>query len=214
VELTAVNIVVIVLLLLSTALHEMAHAYTAYWLGDPTPGRHGRLTFNPLAHLQPVYTAIVFPIILYFMNGTLFMLAQTPIDPSRFRKPLRDHALVAVAGPLANIAVAGLFLGILWIPGAIKPHTIAGDALPQAIFWNLLLAAFNLLPLPPLDGYWIARGLLPLRIRMHTDAFALSGAAMIVVMLVGSWIVRKFIIKIMLFVIHMLPLEFVYALFL
>src|SRR6185295_629791 len=103
-----IQVFVIVMLLLSTAFHEMAHAFTAYLLGDPTPGRHGRLTLNPIPHLQPVMTAVILPVIMYLSGMGLMMMAFTPIDPTKFRKPLRDRALVAVAGPITNIVLAGL----------------------------------------------------------------------------------------------------------
>ncbi len=105
------------LVILSTAFHEMGHAFVATWLGDPTPGRHGRLTFNPIPHLQPVLTAIVLPLVTILSNYGFMILATTPVDPSRLRKPLRDQALVAVAGPIMNVVCAAVMLGILWIPG-------------------------------------------------------------------------------------------------
>jgi len=194
-----VKLFVVALVIYGTSLHEMAHAYVATWCGDPTPGRYGRLTWNPIPHLDPLSTAVVMPLVFYMMSGSLLGMAQTPIDPSRFRRPLRDHALVAVAGPIANFLLMALLLGILWIPGiyAITPDGTPANyltaILPEAALWNLILGLFNLLPLPPLDGYRIARAFVPVNIRRQLDAFAAQGAmSMMVVLVVGSLILRQF----------------------
>src|SRR5689334_2440199 len=98
------NLFVVGFVIYGTSLHEMGHAFVAAWLGDPTPGKHGRLTWNPLPHLSPTMTAIVAPIVFFLTSHgrSLFCLATTPVDPTKFRRPLRDHALVAVAGPFMN----------------------------------------------------------------------------------------------------------------
>jgi Zn-dependent protease len=183
---------VVLLVVYSTSWHELAHAFVATWLGDPTPGRHGRLTFDPLAHLKPPSTAIFIPFFTYLFMHFLFCLAFTPINPSRFRRPMRDRALVSVAGPLMNLAFMGLFVGILWIPGVFGPNPTALVYVAYwAGFWNLVLAVFNMMPLPPLDGYWIARGLLPLPLRMKVDAFAITPfMPLLLVMVVGMAIMN------------------------
>lgn len=187
------KVFVIALVLLSTAFHEMAHAFTANYFGDPTPGRHGRLTINPIPHLQPLWTAVILPVIMFLSSGILLGLAQTPIDPSRFRHPLRDHAIVAVAGPITNVLCAGVLTAIMWIPGVWQSgQTVSMLALFFAAFMNLILAVFNMLPLPPLDGYWIIRPLLPLQLRMHSDAFARSPFSLLLLLLVGGTLVSYF----------------------
>jgi Zn-dependent protease len=194
-----VKLFVIALVIYATSLHEMAHAYVATWCGDPTPGRRGRLTWNPIPHLDPPLTAIILPVVFYMSSGSLFCLAQTPIDPSRMRKPLRDHALTALAGPVTNFLFMGMLIGILWIPG-IYSYTYFGEPanwltaiLPKAAFWNLILGVFNLLPLPPLDGYRIARAFVPVTVRMQMDNFARNPMSMIVVLVLGSLIIGQFI---------------------
>ena len=190
------NFLVIAILILSTALHEMAHAYTATWLGDPTPGRFGRLTLNPFPHLQPVLTAIILPFVMYMSGNGLIILAQTPIDPSRFKHPLRDQALVAIAGPLTNVLCALLLIGALWIPGVWEtdgPPTIRMIALDKAAFYNFILAIFNMLPFPPLDGYRIIRAVLPIRLRMAADGFSRHTYSLILCMIVGSRLIRYFV---------------------
>ncbi|MBI3832676.1 MAG: site-2 protease family protein [Planctomycetes bacterium] len=171
-----VDLLVIALVIYSVSLHELAHAYSATLLGDPTPGRAGRLTFNPLAQLLPTpLISIVFPILLYLTQGNLFCIAFCPTDPSRFRRPLRDSALVAFAGPATNFLMMGLFLGVLWIPGTCSTNpehpTYNQLILLPAAYWNMVLGVFNLLPLPALDGYDMMRGLLPLRLRRPLDDF-------------------------------------------
>jgi len=191
----AVQLCVIALVIYSTSLHEMAHAFTAHWLGDPTPGRHGRLTFNPLPHLSPVWTAIILPAVFYLTGGGLFCLAYTPVNPSRLRRPLRDYALLSLAGPVANFLFAAALIGLLWVPGVWRSRLEDPNylmlILPWAAFWGVVLGVFNLLPIPPLDGYGVIRGLLPLGLRQQTDAFARGGmVTMVIAMMVGSVALR------------------------
>lgn len=171
----------------------MGHAYVATWLGDPTPGRHGRLTWNPLPHLSPPMTAIVAPLIFYLTSRNLFCLATTPIDPSKFRHPLRDHALVAGAGPCMNFLLMSALVGVCWIPGVMQYEprpNFTTVILPWAALWNLVLGVFNLMPVPPLDGYWISRGLLPLSLRRTTDGLACHQGALFIALVFGSILFR------------------------
>lgn len=187
------RIVVIGLVILATAFHEMAHAFSAYYFGDPTPGRHGRLTFNPIPHLDPPLTAIFLPTIFYLFGGGLFCLAQTPISPARMRRPLRDHALTALAGPMTNFLFMGILIGILWIPGVWQryPLTYNMFILSEAAWWNLILGVFNLLPIPPLDGYRVVRAVVPYSLRAQLDSFASMGMmSLMLVLIVGSVVLR------------------------
>jgi Zn-dependent protease len=195
---TTVKLFVLLLVLYGTSLHEMGHAFVAHWLGDPTPARNGRITMNPLPHLQPVWTAIIFPFITYMFGNSLFCLATTPIDPSKFKRPLRDHALVAIAGPIMNFLLMGILIGVLWIPGVYTydsttylPKNWIAAIFPWAAMWNFILGCFNLLPLPPLDGYRIARIVLPLPLRRAADDFSRSLMSFFVVLIVGSYLFRQ-----------------------
>lgn len=185
------KVCVIVLVIYSTSLHELAHAYSADFFGDPTPGRHGRLTFNPLPHLSPPWTAIFLPALFYLSGNGLFCLAQTPVNPSRLRRPLRDYALVALSGPTMNFLCAAVLLGILWIPDVWRPPGEQPNylmlVLPWAVYWNVLLGVFNLLPIPPLDGYTVLRGALPLQLRQQGDALARSSFSLILALVIGSY---------------------------
>lgn len=130
-------------LLISLSLHELAHAYMADRLGDPTPRIQGRLTLNPLAHLDPLGTLALF--LSRFGWGK-----PVEIDPYNLKDPLRDGAVIALAGPTTNLIIAVVLSLIL------KTNLIAGDlinwSLTQLIMINLVLAIFNLLPIHPLDG--------------------------------------------------------------
>lgn len=195
---TLANLFIVALVIYGTSLHELGHAYAATWLGDPTPGKYGRLTLNPLPHLSPFTTAVLLPFIFFMSSRMLFCLAFTPIDPSRLKRPLRDHALIALAGPAMNFLFMSVLIGILWIPGAYKYDSMGQAAnwatavLPEAALWNLILGVFNLIPLPPLDGYNLARLVLPLGLRRQTDSFARMGMLpMVVAMIAGGAIFRE-----------------------
>jgi Zn-dependent protease len=136
-------------LILAITIHEFSHALIADRLGDPTPRAAGRLTLNPLAHLDPLGTIMIF--FVSFGWGR-----PIPIDPYNFSSPRRDELLVALAGPASNLLL-GSFLGII--------HLITGLNHPLLQFialTNFSLGIFNLLPLPPLDGSKIFLNLIPL----------------------------------------------------
>jgi len=196
----------------------MGHAFVAHWFGDPTPGKHGRLTLNPIPHLDPPLTAIVFPLLFFMFGGGLFCLAQTPIDPARMRRPLRDHAIVAMAGPAMNFLFMGIMIGLLWLvpglwnwsyekgPFSPSPGNWGTAVLPFAAMWNFILGCFNLLPIPPLDGYRICRPIMPLGLRRAADDLARSGMmAFFIVLLVGGFIFTQIQRPLLAFFFEMLP---------
>ena len=150
---------------LAITLHEAAHAYAAYRLGDNTAKLQGRVSLNPLVHVDPVGT-ILMPLILYLLGGFIFGYAKpVPVRFDRLNNPRRDSVLVALAGPGANIFLA-LMGGLLLHIGAVLPGFV-GDWFVQnllvLIFFNTFLAVLNMLPIPPLDGGRVAVGLLPYR---------------------------------------------------
>ena len=152
-------------ILLAITLHEAAHGIIAWSYGDDTAYKLGRVTLNPLKHVDPVGT-IVLPILLY-LSPLPFVFGYAkpvPVAFHRLRKPRRDMVYVAAAGPLANFVLAllsALLLQIAWlIPDAVGEWTRL--TLFNSIVLNLILAVLNLLPLPPLDGGRIAVGLLPM----------------------------------------------------
>ncbi|OIP87516.1 hypothetical protein AUK05_01135 [Candidatus Shapirobacteria bacterium CG2_30_35_20] len=128
-------------LLIAVTIHEFSHALTADRLGDPTPRAMGRLTLNPLAHLDPLGTLMIF--IAHFGWGK-----PVPIDPYNFKNPRRDEILVSLAGPTSNfIFMIAISLIIRFIPMSIFSYVLYTFAIT-----NLYLGVFNLLPIPPLDG--------------------------------------------------------------
>ncbi len=153
--------------LFAITLHEVAHGWVALRLGDPTARMMGRLSLNPLRHVDPVGTVVV-PVFLFLVGGILFGWARpVPVTWENLRHPRRDMALVAAAGPLAN-----LVMGLLWA-GVMRLGLAMGEASAVALFLvysgvagvfiNVVLMVLNLLPLPPLDGGRIVTGLLPPR---------------------------------------------------
>ncbi|MCW5732040.1 MAG: site-2 protease family protein [Alphaproteobacteria bacterium] len=150
--------------ILAITLHEAAHGYVAWKLGDDTALRLGRVSFNPLRHIDPFGTLLL-PIMLRLLGSPfLFGYAKpVPVNFGRLRQPRRDMVWVAAAGPGINLGLAlasgvALHLGLMF-EGEIRTWLV--DLLTFSIFINLLLAVFNMLPLPPLDGGRVAVGLLP-----------------------------------------------------
>ena len=148
------------LLVASMVLHELAHAVVATRLGDPTPREHGRLTLNPISHLDPLGTAMFG--ITFWLSSFMFGWAKPVIvQPGYFRRPKEGMALVAVAGPLTNFVIA---LGCVAVLVHVELSEGAFEVLALLYQVNVILGVFNLLPVPPLDGSRIV-------------AVALSGAA-------------------------------------
>ena len=156
-------------LIFAVTVHEAAHGWVADRLGDPTARKLGRITFNPLPHIDPVGTILV-PILMLTFTGFLIGWAKpVPVSVARLHSPKRDMAIVAAAGPGANLLMAvGWSLVLLLAHNLV--HTSETVAVPlllmsvAGVFVNLVLMAINLLPVPPLDGGRILTGLLPMGI--------------------------------------------------
>ena len=150
--------------LVAVILHELAHGYSAYLLGDPTAARMGRLTLNPIAHIDLLGTLLL-PFLL-IMTGAPFLFGYAkpvPVNFTNLRSPRRDMVRVAAAGPIMNLILAGLSafaLKFLLSLQLITDGLIARNLL-NSVLINVVLAVFNLFPLPPLDGGRVATGLLP-----------------------------------------------------
>jgi Zn-dependent protease len=156
-------------LVFSLCFHEFGHALMATKLGDPTPRLLGRLTMNPRSHVDPIGT-ILFPLIMFlYPNFFLFGWAKpVPITPQNFSKPRRDGALVALAGPMMNLILALLALGLFFGLKAVSFFALDMETVEvlvkflQFLLWmNVALAVFNLVPIYPLDGSWILKAALP-----------------------------------------------------
>lgn len=150
--------------LFAVTLHEAAHGFVAWWLGDDTAYRQGRVTLNPLNHVDPFGTILLPAMLLIFRAPFLFGWAKpVPVAFGRLRNPRRDMVLVAAAGPGTNLilaAISAALFHVIWVlPGGLDQWT--AQVLYNSIMLNLVLAVFNMLPLPPLDGGRVAVGLLP-----------------------------------------------------
>lgn len=188
------GLMILVPLLLSLSVHEWAHAYAAWRLGDDTAAREGRLTLNPLAHIDPLGT------ILVPLMGIPFGWAKpVPVQPNRFRRDVsmrKGMMITAFAGPLSNVVLAlacAIVLGALarFSPELVGPRAAAGVLLMTGIQLNVALAIFNMLPIPPLDGSRIVDGLVPPRLEARWEAVGryaplLLGAVIVLPLLLGT----------------------------
>jgi Zn-dependent protease len=189
-------------LLLALTFHEFAHGYIAYRLGDPTARNAGRLTLNPLSHLDPLGT-----IAFFFIK---FGWAKpVPVNPAYFRNPKKDMLWVALAGPLTNLALAvisALLTKAVWFFAAYLPYSTAAKAilvpvngmLVASVWINLVLCIFNFLPIPPLDGSRILTGLLPNKMAISYLQLERYGF-IIILILAFSGILSKVILPIISF---------------
>jgi Zn-dependent protease len=157
-----------IVLLFSLTVHEMAHAWTADRLGAPTARLLGRVSLNPIVHADPIGT-IIFPIISLATGALLIGWAKpVPVNVRYLRHPRRDYMLVAAAGPVSNLGLA-VFAALLLAIVPVTPHTLGesnvsvpiATLLSRLVQLNVLLAVFNMLPIPPLDGGNVLAGLLP-----------------------------------------------------
>lgn len=155
-------------LILSLGIHEAAHAWVAFRCGDRTAQAEGRLTLNPIAHIDPVFTILV-PAVLYWSAGVMFGGARpVPVNPYNLRHPLRDMMLVALAGPVSNFLLAIVFAlayKTLVGPVGMHPQDLAPEVMRLSVYFNLILAIFNMIPVPPLDGSRVMAYLLPAGLR-------------------------------------------------
>lgn len=156
------TIIIIAALILSIVLHEVAHGYAANWLGDPTARLAGRLSVNPLRHIDPL-GSIIIPALLFFTNaGILFGWAKpVPYNPYNLRDQKWGEAIVAVAGPLTNILLAVIFAALIRLAPAFDLSVSFINIAAYVVYINILLAFFNMIPIPPLDGSKILGALLP-----------------------------------------------------
>lgn len=189
-------------LLFALTFHEFAHGFVAYRLGDPTPRDAGRLTLNPLKHLDPLGT-----IAFFFIK---FGWAKpVPVNPRYFQNPKKDMLWVALAGPVTNLAVAvvsAMLTKALWMVANVLPYSAVAEAilvplnsmLIASVWINLVLCIFNFLPIPPLDGSRILMGLLPNNLALSYMKIERFGFIIILV-LAFSGLLSKVIVPIISF---------------
>lgn len=157
-------LIVLGVILASMTLHEAMHAFIAYWLGDDTAKREGRLTLNPIKHLDP-FLSIILPLGLALVGGPIFGGAKpVPFRPDMVKGGDWGAALVAVGGPLTNLLIAFVVFGI-WVLVGMPSTGIGGQILTTAVTVNLGFFVFNMIPIPPLDGSRVLYALAPEFIR-------------------------------------------------
>ncbi len=161
-------LLILPILLISVIVHEVAHGYTALRLGDPTAKRAGRLTANPIPHIDLVGSILV-PLVSVIVAGRVFIAwaKPVPVNPANFSNFRRDDILVLIMGPASNIALAFVFSVITGIVLMLSQGELSGTTeffvqlMVNGIYLNVILAVFNMLPIPPLDGSHILASVLP-----------------------------------------------------
>jgi Zn-dependent protease len=198
-----VGILQYAVLLFSLVFHEFGHAWTALRCGDPTAKHFGRVTLNPAAHADLIGT-VFFPLLQIFSGVPLIGWAKpVPVNPGNLRHPRRDDMLVAAAGPGFNLILA-LVAALLWrLNGTLLAgfetgvfatlHGFLSQVLPLLLQINVLLALFNLIPMPPLDGSYILYHLLPRDLAVKYRAFGATWGFIVVLALVYTGVARSFI---------------------
>lgn len=195
-------------LLTAITLHEAAHGYVAYRLGDPTAYQEKRVTLNPLRHIDPLGTILIPLLLLCTGSSFIFGYAKpVPVNFSRLRNPRRDSVLVALAGPISNLLMAFIWAVLKLVLLLTWQNLFLFKIVDAAIAVNLVLFAFNLFPLPPMDGGRILVGLLPQKlayqlarierygffILMGLIYFGLTSYWMRPLMAVGRWLINLFL---------------------
>lgn len=152
----------ILVLIVSVVVHEVAHGYAAYRFGDMTAKYQGRLSFNPIRHIDP-FGSIILPFIMALLPGNLILgwAKPVPINPYNFKRRKLGEFVTAFAGPLSNILIASFFILLIRFSGTIGMSDIFIQLSVLIVLINSILALFNLIPIPPLDGYRIVSLLLP-----------------------------------------------------
>lgn len=169
------------ILIVSLSVHEAAHAWTANQFGDPTARLLGRLTLNPLKHIDIIGT-VIFPLLAIYSGLPLIGWAKpVPVSMQNLRSPRRDFAAVALAGPISNLVLAAIGAAVVAIAGDLSGP--AGNLLVFAAQMNILLAVFNMIPVPPLDGGNVLAGFVPESVARLLDGMREWGFILLYVMM-------------------------------
>ena len=187
-------LIILSVLLFSLTIHETAHAVTADWYGDPTARRLGRISLNPLVPLDPV-GSLLLPVLGFLFAGFVIGWAKpVPVNPANLKNHRRDFLVIAAAGPASNIVLA---IGASVLLGAVPGGVGASEGIPSMLATfglyllqlNLLLAVFNMLPIPPLDGGNVLAGLLPEPLATQYDRFMRPyGFVILIALMLTGWL--------------------------
>ncbi len=199
-----------VVLLFSLTIHESAHGWMAWRMGDDTAMRMGRVSLNPLVHIDPIGTLVI-PLIQIFGPAGIPLLGwakPTPVGAHNFRKLAQGHVLVAGAGPVSNVALAIIFTGMLFAVvrmGLVQgPEDVPFLILAIGVQMNVALALFNLVPLPPLDGSWVTSWGLPRSIAIRYDRLVEPYGQWILLILFATGILGRLLGPLLTFVTQLL----------
>ncbi|MFB3815850.1 MAG: site-2 protease family protein [Terriglobales bacterium] len=184
----------IIVFLFAISVHESAHAWTAWRLGDPTARMLGRVTLNPIKHIDPIGTVLLPALALFYHFPMIGWAKPTPVDPRNFRHQMRDDILTSVAGPVSNFLIATVSIILLRVLAMFGGARNISEPL-AILLWlsmgiNVLLAVFNLVPVPPLDGSHVLRHLLPEPARRLYDTVGMFG--LILLFVAGGPVIRFF----------------------
>jgi len=186
---------VVIILIMSVVIHEVSHGYAALALGDPTAKYQGRLTLNPISHLDPIGSFLV-PLLGYFAGGFIIGWAKpVPFNPYNLRNQKWGEAIVAVAGPLANIALAVIFGLIIRFAGPTFMSSAFLSLAAYVVIINITLAIFNLMPIPPLDGSKVLFAFLPYRWQSIRGYFERYGLIVLLFFVFFLWQVMSPVIN-------------------
>lgn len=197
-------------ILIAITFHEVSHGYIAYKLGDPTAKMLGRLTLNPIVHID-IFGTIILPLMLIVLTNGRFVFGYAkpvPINPMNFKNPRKDMAISAVAGPVTNILLAILSF-LIWKTvltplAGISPEVVTEKVLgpltlifQSGIVINVVLASFNMIPIPPLDGGRVLTGLLPQKQAISFSRIEPFGFIIVLVLIysgIANYIIMPFIV--------------------